>query len=875
MNRMMLLMRLRLPLFLLIVFMCILPFCVSAQAGGPNLACVISGPDSIFFDTLAFNQYVPDRFPIQVRIYNQGVVEADSVIAYPRSNQRFTIIPPATALVSSSLAPGDSASAVFSFIVNPREASGFDTIVVSVAGKNGARSDCRVVIWVEKEYRPRNVLTCPPAEDIRITFVDTLDSYQPDPIPVILTLTNAGDAPSKETKLYFVATPSVTLADGESPVVEIGQFESGARTQHTFRMRAVRRSTDTSVVLQFRCQGYGGLGDRRIDTLCSLPFTIPAVRTATFSLQCSNDVTIHYDSGRYSPNPFLWKVRVRNTGSAKAMHVRAVVTVPAVYALEPSTPLLQVLGDLSPGDTATMTWELRALPVTTADTSLICSRVFDQFNHLADCCDTLILPATRAPEIEAVCQVVPDTIHFNVLSGSYQPAEFPVRLQIVNTGSYPADSVRASLIITDPALAVVGGGSSEVLVANRMQPSDIQTVTWNLTSQPVNRARDVQFIIRVTAFNITPVVTACPVHIDSALVPELTCTTATMPEDTLHFNSATLIYDSLSLHARVRNMGSASATRVQATIMLPPNIGLPSGESAVKYLNAPLDIDSTWSVSWALDPLKRREGSLNEVGVEFRTLGSHPVLTTCTDNIFMVGIPYLTVFTIPSDAVDRYDRDVRVPVIIDEAQNKDIHTIHLEITYDDAVLRFSGYNRVSGLLDSTWSFTSADERGRLRFTAARPDSSLNGTGPLLSLDFRTVFGAGDDQLRISGSTLAFDSAVSSVNAGSILSRYYNGYITVSGDCLWPLKATDGIFIRNAPNPFNPTTQIEWRVPSAGLYRVEVLDNLGRVIRLLMQDWLEPKEYRVVFESAGLQGGVYYAVLTCASGRVMARMVVLK
>lgn len=69
--------------------------------------------------------------------------------------------------------------------------------------------------------------------------------------------------------------------------------------------------------------------------------------------------------------------------------------------------------------------------------------------------------------------------------------------------------------------------------------------------------------------------------------------------------------------------------------------------------------------------------------------------------------------------------------------------------------------------------------------------------------------------------------------------------------------------------------IEWRVSNAGYYRIDILDNLGRTIRTPVQCWLEPREYRVVFASEGLHGGVYYAVLTHAGGRVMTRMIVLK
>ena len=131
---------------------CCVPFSRrGAQTQEFKLSCSVSGPDSVFFDKTDYNRYLPSTFTVSVQVINEGTVAVDSLVAFPQSNQRFTIIPPATKLLSVRFAPGDTARTTFDLKVNPRSVSGFDTVTVSISGKEGARTTCILIIWVEKE----------------------------------------------------------------------------------------------------------------------------------------------------------------------------------------------------------------------------------------------------------------------------------------------------------------------------------------------------------------------------------------------------------------------------------------------------------------------------------------------------------------------------------------------------------------------------------------------------------------------------------------------------------------------------------------------------------------------------------------------------
>jgi hypothetical protein len=81
---------------------------------------------------------------------------------------------------------------------------------------------------------------------------------------------------------------------------------------------------------------------------------------------------------------------------------------------------------------------------------------------------------------------------------------------------------------------------------------------------------------------------------------------------------------------------------------------------------------------------------------------------------------------------------------------------------------------------------------------------------------------------------------------------------------------------NYPNPFNPSTQIEFTVPSEGRALVEVYSIDGRLVRVLYDAVAEPSRvYRLVFDAARLSTGEYVYVLKFNGRLVSQRMVLVK
>ncbi len=77
----------------------------------------------------------------------------------------------------------------------------------------------------------------------------------------------------------------------------------------------------------------------------------------------------------------------------------------------------------------------------------------------------------------------------------------------------------------------------------------------------------------------------------------------------------------------------------------------------------------------------------------------------------------------------------------------------------------------------------------------------------------------------------------------------------------------------APNPFNPTTAIGYALPTAGAVRLEVFDDLGRLVRTLVDGPQSAGAHTATFDAAGLPSGLYLYRLT-ATGSVQSRTMLL-
>jgi hypothetical protein len=115
--------------------------------------------------------------------------------------------------------------------------------------------------------------------------------------------------------------------------------------------------------------------------------------------------------------------------------------------------------------------------------------------------------------------------------------------------------------------------------------------------------------------------------------------------------------------------------------------------------------------------------------------------------------------------------------------------------------------------------------------------------------------------------------------GAINPKYYRGW---NFDTQTPtsVERLGGIPVvyrlgQNYPNPFNPSTNIEYSVPKAAWVTLKVYNMLGRELTTLVSGPAEAGSYRVAFDAAGFESGVYMYELRAGDVREMRKMTLVK
>jgi hypothetical protein len=89
--------------------------------------------------------------------------------------------------------------------------------------------------------------------------------------------------------------------------------------------------------------------------------------------------------------------------------------------------------------------------------------------------------------------------------------------------------------------------------------------------------------------------------------------------------------------------------------------------------------------------------------------------------------------------------------------------------------------------------------------------------------------------------------------------------------------TPAVFKLNPPlpNPFNPTTTINYELPAASFVSLKVYDTVGRLVETLAEGQMAEGSHKVTFDGSGLPSGVYLYRLNAGENSATRKMVLLK
>lgn len=81
--------------------------------------------------------------------------------------------------------------------------------------------------------------------------------------------------------------------------------------------------------------------------------------------------------------------------------------------------------------------------------------------------------------------------------------------------------------------------------------------------------------------------------------------------------------------------------------------------------------------------------------------------------------------------------------------------------------------------------------------------------------------------------------------------------------------------QNYPNPFNPVTNLKFAISNQGFVKIKIFDITGKEVANLVNQNIQPGEYKVDFNAANLSSGVYYYQLSVNNFMETKKMMLIK
>ena len=84
-----------------------------------------------------------------------------------------------------------------------------------------------------------------------------------------------------------------------------------------------------------------------------------------------------------------------------------------------------------------------------------------------------------------------------------------------------------------------------------------------------------------------------------------------------------------------------------------------------------------------------------------------------------------------------------------------------------------------------------------------------------------------------------------------------------------------LILSASPNPFNPTTEIEFSLPEAGPVKLEVFDVVGRYVMTLQNSFMAAGDHMAVLDGWKLSAGIHFARLSTSHRQATIKLLLIK
>ncbi len=592
--------------------------------------------------------------------------------------------------------------------------------------------------------------------------------------------------------------------NGTGAVVTLGGSArlSGAGTlmMLSFKAGSVQANTDVQVQVADVSLSRGCLTVQRGSARITVRPQSGSMSTQALPLVFRwNATTKHYD-----PDPGIVTIEVENDGDLPLTGIEATLdqSDDVRVAYGGSRVAMLTPSSLLPGETGTVTWYVQVQPQATEKTAQVDVHFTSAEGTAAQQRLYMnIKPATSAVAMRCDADVI------TVQAGSYTPDPAEVRAEITSAGTNDSPAGDVTIILPQD-VTLDGGSATQSFTA--LASGSSNTLTWPLRYPRPSVATDypLTFVRTAAGYPNDTARIMLTVPVLTAAQLDVTCDISPTEID----SSVTEVTYSVT----VRNIGSADAANVAAGLIVPVSFTLAAGEDATKAVADPLAPGTSGTVSWKLIPV-----------LPFPCADATSDITTLVQSASVLPVQC-------SAQILRKAGGNLLPEILSASPATPM-TVHTDtnITFDVEMYDFErqaltyewfidGISVTNATRNFTHSFAT-EASYLVRVDVYDPCSK--GVGPAVSYTW---------QVTVDNTT--------AVENPSAVSSY--------------------AIVANYPNPFNPATVIEYRLPEGRhSVRLEVFDATGRLVRSLLEGEQDGGTHRVTFDAAGLPSGSYLARLS--------------
>ncbi len=87
--------------------------------------------------------------------------------------------------------------------------------------------------------------------------------------------------------------------------------------------------------------------------------------------------------------------------------------------------------------------------------------------------------------------------------------------------------------------------------------------------------------------------------------------------------------------------------------------------------------------------------------------------------------------------------------------------------------------------------------------------------------------------------------------------------------------TEYSLCQNFPNPFNPSTTINYEIPNSNFVSLKIYDMMGREVAILINQFQQPGFYNINFNASKLPGGIYFYKIQAGDFSAVKKLLLLK